>query len=252
MQNFDSLYPITKFDPFMKARAKRWLIDDLWQVGKINGLAGFEKSGKSRLVSWLLVGIAKGEVLGLQATEGLPKTLYLAAEETLEDDLQKRLVTYAALQGVPAGLLDIHFMPAMGMRLDLKQQRDWLEEKLVDEDFGLLLIDPLIRVHGAKESDNSEMTPMLTAMRRWATKLGVTVVLVHHTAKVSDDTDMDRMANWFRGASDIAAVLDTGQYVNRVGKDSIRLYRAGRMPPLPILSIHDLGDDRGFVRQINK
>lgn len=251
-QNLDALYPMVKFDPSMKPKPKRWLIDNLWQAGKVNGVAGFEKSGKSRLVTWLLVGMAKGSVLGLQCTEGMPKILYLAAEETLEDDLQSRLLQYAELQGVPPSQLDLTFMPAMGMRLDLAQQRQWLEQKLIDEDFGMLLIDPLIRVHGASESENSEMTPLLTSLRRWATRFGITVVFLHHTPKIGMDTDMERMANWFRGASDIAAVLDTALYVDRTTKNTINLMRAGRMPPLQPLSILDLGDTRGFTRAGSK
>lgn len=244
----DALYPIVKFDPNMRSKPKRWLIDNLWQVGKINGVAGAEKSGKSRLLTWLLVGMAKGEVLGLQCTEGMPKTLYLAAEETVEDDLHARLMQYAALQGVPPNQLDLHFMAAMSMRLDLKAQQKWLEEKLLDEDFALLVIDPLIRVHGADESDNSKMTNMLTAMRHWATKRKVTIVFLHHTPKLNNEfIDMDRIANWFRGASDIAAVLDTAQYVDRIAKNEIKLLRAGRFPPLPPLEINDLGDQRGFT-----
>lgn len=246
-QNYNSLYPVVKFDPDMRVKPKRWLIDNLWQAAKINGVAGAEKSGKSRLLAWLLVGMARGDVLGLPATEGLPKTLYLAAEETLEDDLHARLMQYAALQGVPANQLDIDFMAAMGMRLDLKAQQQWLEETLKDGDYQLLVIDPLIRVHGAEESENSKMQPMLTMLRRWATRHGTTIVFLHHTPKLSMDTDMSRIASWFRGASDIAAVLDTAMYVDRTGKDSIQVLRQGRFPPLPPLAIRDLGDTRGFA-----
>lgn len=117
----------------------------------------------------------------------------------------------------------------------------------------MLLIDPLIRVHGASESENSEMTPLLTSLRRWATRFGISVVFLHHTPKISSEfTDMDRMANWFRGASDIAAVLDTAIYVDRTTKTTMQVKRAGRMPPQRALEIVDKGDDVGFSRDVFK
>ena len=61
----------------------RWIVKDIWQAGKINGMAGFEKSGKSRLLSWLLVGMFKGEALGYHAFP--QKVLYLCGEEQIAD-----------------------------------------------------------------------------------------------------------------------------------------------------------------------
>jgi RecA-family ATPase len=222
--------------------------------GKVNGVAAPEKSGKSRLVNWLLVGMYRGYVLGLPTIEP-PKTLYLAAEETVEDDLQSRLLQYAALQGVPPALLDIHFMAAMGMRLEQVQQRSWLEQRLLDEDFGMVLIDPLIRVHGAQENDNHEMSKILTFLRHLATKRKVTVIIVHHSPKPTEETNLLRMNSWFRGASDIAAVIDMGMYVNRLKNtkkpndpELIQLLRGGRTPPMAPLMIRDDGDMGGFVK----
>ena len=222
-----------------------WLIDGLWQRGKINGLSGAEKAGKSRLVGWLIVGMSRGQVLGMQTDEPVPKILYLAGEETIPT-VNQRITDYAALQGIPKSQFNIEFIEAAGMRLDLRTQRVWLEQKLLDDDFQMLLIDPLIRVHGAKEVDNTAMSVILNDLRKWSNKLGITVVVVHHTAKVDADTDMTRIANWFRGASDIAAILDTAQYVQRIGRQKIRIKRQGRFPPLDDLEIADLGDLKGF------
>lgn len=245
-QNLDALYPVTKFDPDMKPKAIPWLVDGLWQLGKINGWAGAEKAGKSRLLGWVMVGIAKGTVLGLP-TADLPKTLYLCGEETVET-VNSRIAKYAEIQGVPTSVFDIDFMEAAALRLDLKQQRDWMREKILDEDYKLLVADPFRRIHAANEDKSTEMAPILNDMRKWSNRDGLTIVLVHHTGGISEDTDMKRMKNWFRGSSDIAAILDTGQYVERLTKQHMQVHRAGRFPPLDPLTIIDRGDDSGFAR----
>lgn len=225
----------------------RWLINDLWQLGKINGLAGAEKSGKSRLVAWLLVGMAKGGVLGLQAVAMPQRILYLCGEETIAT-VNKRIKKYAQIQAVNTDLFDIDFIEAAAMRLDLKEYRQWLLNKLQTGKYTMLLADPLRRLHNADENDSTEMSAIHNDIRQWSNRHGLTVVLVHHTPKLNQDTDLTRMASWFRGSSDTAAILDTAQYVDRITRESISLKRAGRMPPLPDVPIHDLGDERGFVR----
>lgn len=250
MQHFKTLYPVVKYDPNMLANPVHWLVDDFWQLGKINGMAGFEKSGKSRLMNWLLVGMSAGQVLGLA---GVPrKVLYLCGEETVSH-VNTRIKTYAELQNVPANQLDIGFIEAAAMRLDFKKVRDEMLEQILDEDYNMLVIDPWRRVHGADENDSSAMSPMYNDLRKWSNRHGLTIVILHHTPKIGMDTDMSRIASWFRGSTDLPAILDTAQYVDRAAKDSIRVHRQGRFPPLPVLNIKDLGgaklnDDKGFVR----
>ena len=248
MQHFKTLYPLVKYDPDMVANPTRWLIDDFWQLGKINGMAGFEKSGKSRLMNWLLVGMSAGRVLGLAAEP--KKILYLCGEETKEH-VNTRITRYAELQGIPKNLFDIGFIEAAAMRLDIKSQREGLLEVIKDNDIEMLVIDPWRRVHAADENDSSKMAPMYNDLRSWSNRFGLTVVLLHHTPKISLDTDMTRMASWFRGSTDLAAILDTAQYVDRLDKQTIEIRRQGRFPPLPKFRITDLGgtklnDDKGF------
>jgi len=248
VQHFKSLYPIVRYDPSMKPNPVDWLIDELWQDGKINGMAGFEKSGKSRLMNWLLVGMSAGRVLGLAANP--KKVLYLCGEETVSH-VNSRIVRYAELQGVPKSQFDIGFIEAAAMRLDIKKQRDEMIEQILDEDYEMLVIDPWRRVHAADEDKSVAMSPIYNDLRKWSNKHNLTVVLLHHTPKISIDTDMTRMASWFRGSTDLPAILDTAQYIDRINQHTIDIRRQGRFPPLPKLRITDLGgkslnDDQGF------
>lgn len=249
MHDFKALYPLVKYDPDMTVTPVRWLVDGLWQLGKVNGMAGFEKSGKSRLMNWLLVGMSKGDVLGLPAMP--QKVLYLCGEETISH-CNQRLTRYAELQGIPRTMFDINFIEAAAMRLDLKPQRKDLIEMILDSDSEMLVIDPWRRVHGADENDSSAMAPMYNDLRKWSNKYNLTIVILHHTPKISEDTDMTRIASWFRGSTDLPAILDTAQYVDRLNKKRIQVLRQGRFPPLDPLKVEDLGgtklnDDKGFA-----
>lgn len=232
----------------MKANPVRWLLDDMWQLGKINGIAGFEKSGKSRLMNWMLVGMSAGRVLGLN---GEPKKiLYLCGEETVAH-VNQRISRYAELQGIPKNQFDIGFIEAAAMRLDIKKQRDEMLEQILDCDYEMLVMDPWRRVHGADEDKSYVMSPIYNDIRKWSNKHGLTILLLHHTPKIGMDTDMNRMASWFRGSTDLAAILDTAQYIDRISKTTIDIHRQGRFPPLPKLRVTDLGgsklnDDKGF------
>lgn len=248
--DFHTLYPSVKYDPLMSQESVEWLVKGLWQKGKINAMAGFEKSGKSRLMNWLLAGMVKEGCLGLQNCEDEQRILYLCGEEPVSV-VNGRLARYAKLLGTEDHPYDIQFIEAAAMRLDLKPQRNELLSRMNDDGRNMLVIDPWRRVHGADENDSSAMAPMYNDMRRWSNSFGITVLVVHHTPKLSVDTDMNRIASWFRGSTDLPAILDTAQYVNRHGKNKITVLRQGRFPPVPPLAITDLGgsklnDDKGF------
>jgi len=245
--DFSSIFPWIDYDPDMEDEPVRWLIDGIWQLGKINGMAGFEKSGKSRLLCWLLAGMYAGKVFSRAA---LPRKVgYLCGEETIPT-ANSRLKRYAKLLDVEA-FMDIKFMNAPAMGLESKQRRHELLKSLLEAKRDMLVIDPLRRVHNADEDKSTVMSPIYNDIRQWSNKYNMTIVLLHHTPKIDVLTDMTRIASWFRGSTDLAAILDTAQYVDRQSKKRIQVLREGRFPPMDPLSIEDLGgrdvnDDRGF------
>lgn len=255
VSNFVALYPLVKYDPTVIPPTRQWLIEDLWLLGGVNGIAAPVKSGKSRLLCWLIVGLFKGQVLGLPVQDPRPpKVLYLAAEESLDEELHPRFTKYAKEQGLDPAVLDITVQQAMGMKLNLESHRKELGKIIKNGGFTVVVIDPMIRVHAADESKNSEMTQVLTGLRVYAASLGVTVIFLQHTPKPNIDTDLSHMENWFRGAGDFAAVVDSACYLTRHrtrdGAIHLSVLRQGRFAELPPLDLVDLGrrnDDRGFV-----
>jgi len=255
INDWQSLYPSIRYDKNMVTDPVEWLIHGMWQKGRINAMSGFEKSGKSRLMNWLLAGLAKESCLGFGCS-GEPSILYLCGEEPIAT-VNNRIMRYAEIQGIADYNYDIDFVEAAAMRLDLRPQRNALLDRLRSDGRNMLVIDPWRRVHGADENDSSAMAPLYNDLRRWSNTYGITVLILHHTPKLSEDTDMSRIASWFRGSTDLPAILDTATYVNRQKRnkdhngDWLKVLRQGRFPPMLPLEIDDLGgsklgDDRGF------
>lgn len=246
LSQFKTQYPLIPFDPNMTSAPPEWLIENLWQFRKVNILAGYEGCGKSRLLAWLLVGTAKGSVIGMHARGHLPRTLYLCGEET-PITVNARIAQYCQLQGVNPNTIQLDFIDAAAMRLDLAPQRKGLLDTLIGGKYDILVGDPLRRLHNADEDKSTAMAPILNDFRMWSNNHGLTIILLHHTPKVNDETDMERVANWLRGSTDLATIRDTAQYLARLGKKTCLLKRRGRMPPQPDMDILDEGDNIGWT-----
>jgi RecA-family ATPase len=246
--NLDSQFPVKEFRTDVVVKDVPWYVRDLWQRGKINVTFGPEKSGKTRFINWMIVNSLLHDNAMDLAVEWRPnRILYLAAEETIED-VNSRMLRYVGYAGaVPRQtLLPISFISASGMRLDHGQQRAWLQAKFLDEGFDMMVIDPLRRVHGADENDNTAMALIFNDLRRWTNQHDLTLLMLHHTGKLHDEADYNRIATWSRGATDLAAILDTAQFVDRASTKELRVVRAGRFRPVKPLQLVD-GLDADFV-----
>jgi RecA-family ATPase len=227
--------------------------------GKINAMLGPEKSGKSRLLCWMFAAMYSG--LGHSLTKIVTPTrvpkrmLYLAGEET-QATVTRRIIRYIRLQvgrDADPGFVPIDIIEASGMRLETTEHRKHLEALLVEGEYDCLVIDPLRRVHAGDEDSNTTMAQLNNDFRYWSNKLGITLIIVHHTGKLNDDADMGRMATWARGATDFAAILDTAVFVQQIGNATSKARRmkvttVGRFPPCDPMTVEDCTDMEGFKR----
>ncbi len=240
MLDLDKMYPRIAFRSEVEYTTTPWFVKHLWQRGKINVIAGFEKAGKSRFMQWILAeALMKAQTTGQLQVDWQPKkVLYLAGEE-MPDEVNARMLNYIAKQNEGEQLaLPIDFMIAPGMQLELPHYREWLERTLIEGEYDLLIGDPLRRLHAENENDNSAMAKILNDFRRWTNMLGVTMLIVHHTPKLSEEADLERAATYLRGATDFAAILDTLTVVSRrsyAADAKVQVKRMGRMEPVPDL-----------------
>lgn len=243
-------FPLRAYDPFVKPRPLPWLVDTLVQRGKIGALLGEEKSGKSRLLAWLIACLYAGRTpFGLSIfTALLPRRiLYLAGEETLED-IAPRIAGYMGLLGAEASqCLPIDVLECTGLGLQQPYQRTVIEQAVVDRGYEWIVLEPMARLHDGEENSNDAMRPLHNWLRHLSNRYGTTVTLVHHTGKLGEYSDKTRIATWARGASDLATLLDTAVAVEPVAvrPDKVRtvkLHRLGRFRPVEPLTVMDWTD----------
>jgi RecA-family ATPase len=252
-ERFKRMYPIKAMDINEEKKPIVWLAEGLVMEGKINGMFGAEKAGKSRLLGWLLVAMmARHRTLGL-GIESPGKIAYMLGEET-SGDVVERVRVYCELQGVDTSKIDwsdkIAFWEAAAMKLDTRAQRAWMENMIVELGFDFVIMEPLRRLHAANENDNTAMSEILNDIRRWSNRYGTTFLITHHTGLLAADADESRIATWSRGATDLPAILDWACYLKRFVKDKktdlLKIMRRGRASPHEDLRILDCGDEVGF------
>jgi len=256
-----SRFQLSQWNPDLVAPPVPWIVNRLWLGrGKIMAFFGAEKSGKSRILNWLIASMFSPAhtVLGEQVIDAQrPKrVLYLRGEED-QAEVQDRIKGYLHLMGDDEAYtrtLPIDFIDAMGMRLDSVQgegSRMWFQKEYIESQrYDLILIDPLRRVHSGEENDNTAMAKMHNSFRYWTDRFGVGLGLLHHTGHLSDDADMERIATWSRGNTDLPSLVDGALYLHVLRDDGdmrkLKLLRAGRKRFGGPILIDDLGDDLGF------
>ena len=222
---------------------------------KINFMFGPEKAGKSRLLRQCIAHmIYERPFYGSDSCISPKRTLYLAGEEQ-PNDLTHSLMASVRAIGEKPDKVDwgerFTVVQAAGMRLDKNEVRQWIKAEIMQGGYDCLMIDPLRRVHAASESSNDEMAHLSNAIRDWSNTLGLTVLVIHHTGKLNEDTDLDRIANWSRGASDIASVLDWATLVTR-SEQQVSVRRDERAAPRRILEFKDRGEGKKWVLERGK
>jgi RecA-family ATPase len=256
-------YERVNHDADAKPKDIPWLVEGLILRGGITALLGPEKTGKSRLLGWLLASMLAqpngGPVLrrewGVQASHtGIRKVLYLNAEEQATD-VMARVNAYARFNGYePSPEWPIHYVTAAGMQLQRQIERNEFEQEfLKDQQYDWVIADPLRRIHAGNENDNSSMAGLHNDIRRWTQQYSQTWTLVHHSPKFREDDDLERIATWSRGNTDLVTLLDGAIMMRSLGggKEMQRrvVKTSGRFPPQDDLLLHDYGDPKGFVVQ---
>lgn len=183
----------------------RWIVQDLLPAG-LNILASPPKYGKSWQVLDLCLSVASGgRFLGYETnTSGC---LYLALEDS-QRRLKSRMVTLLAGQQAPG---NFHFATNANT-LD-NGLCDELEDFLKQHpDTGLIVIDTFQRVRGAvhgKEGSYAADYREVGALKAFADRHNIALLLVHHLRKMRDDDPFNMISgtNGIMGAADTTIVL---------------------------------------------
>jgi hypothetical protein len=218
--------------------AQRWLVEELWGANSVGVIGGAPKCSKTWLGLDIALSVATGTAcLGKYAVPQPGPVLVYLAEDALPS-VRERVAGMARHRGVALSGVEIDVVTAPVLRLDRDPDRMRLLETARRLQPRLLLLDPLVRLHGIDENNASEVAGLLAYFRSLQRLLDVSVILVHHTRK--NATGGIAAGQGLRGSSDIHAFGDSNLYLRR-GKDHLVLTTEHRAapasPPIPLALI---------------
>ncbi len=214
--NNQSLPVIRVADIVTEENSQRWLIDQLWGASAVGVIGGAPKCSKTWLALDMSLSVATGTAcLGrYEVPQPGPVLIYLA-----EDSLaivRERVEGIARHRGLPLDSVPLHVITAPVLRLDREPHRSQLLETARRIRPRLLLLDPLVRLHGIDENHAGEVAELLAYFRSLQRELDLSVILVHHTRKNAAGGTAAGLG--LRGSSDIHAFGDSNLYLRRTSK----------------------------------
>lgn len=214
-------------------RPQRWLVEQLWGASSVGLIGGAPKCSKTWLGLDLALSVATGTAcLGRYAVPEPGPVLVYLAEDALPI-LRQRVEGMARHRGLNLQQVEIHVITSPTLRLDREQHRGQLLQTAQRLRPRLLLLDPLVRLHGIDENNAGEVAGLLAYIRTLQRQLDLSVILVHHTRKNAAGGIAAGQA--LRGSSDLHAFGDSNLYLKRT-KDRLLLSSEHRAAPasLPV------------------
>lgn len=200
----------------LEDHAGRWLVEQLWGDSSVGVIGGAPKCSKTWLGLDLALSVATGTAcLGKYAVPQPGLVLVYLAEDALPI-VRQRVEGMARHRGLDVDTVDIHVITAPLLRLDRDPHRSRLLETTKRLRPRLLLLDPLVRLHGIDENNATEVARLLAYFRTLQRRLDVSVMLVHHTRK--NAAGGVAAGQGLRGSSDIHAFGDSNLYLRRTGQ----------------------------------
>jgi hypothetical protein len=195
---------------------RRWLVDQLWGDSSVGVIGGAPKCSKTWLGLDLALSVATGTAcLGKYAVPEPGPVLVYLAEDALPV-VRERVEGMARHRGLDLDSVEIHAITAPVLRLDRDPHRTRLFETAKRLRPRLVLLDPLVRLHGIDENNATEVAGLLAYFRSLQRRLDVSVVLVHHTRK--NAAGGIAAGQGLRGSSDIHAFGDSNLYLRRTSR----------------------------------
>lgn len=227
--NCESLLPVVRVaDIPRQSNPQRWLVEQLWGASAVGVIGGAPKCAKTWLGLDLALSVATGTAcLGRYAVPEPGPVLVYLAEDALPL-VRQRVEGMARHRGLTLERVEIHVITAPTLRLDRDPHRRQLQQTARKIRPRLLLLDPLVRLHGIDENNAGEVAGLLGYIRQLQRQLDLSVILVHHTRKNAPSGAAAGQA--LRGSGDLHAFGDSNLYLRR-SKDRLLLVNEHRSAP---------------------
>jgi AAA domain len=193
--------------------AERWLVEQLWCANSVGVIGGAPKCAKTWLGLDMALSVATGTpCLGKYTVPEPGPVLVYLAEDALPA-VRERIEGMAQHRGLDLDQVEIHVITTPVLRLDQDRDRTRLWETIRRLRPRLLVLDPLVRLHGIDENHAGDVAELLGYFRLLQRQLGLSVLLVHHTRK--NGADGAASGQGLRGSGDIHAFGDSNLYLRR-------------------------------------
>jgi hypothetical protein len=212
--NADQVLPVVRVGEIESdPSGPRWLVEELWGVRAVGVIGGAPKCAKTWLGLDMALSVATGTAcLGRYAVPEPGPVLVYLAEDALPV-VRERIEGMARHRGFDLARVEIHVITAPVLRLDRGSDRARLWETARRLRPRLLVLDPLVRLHGIDENHAGEVAELLAYFRALQRQLDLAVLLVHHTRK--NATGGVAAGQGLRGSGDIHAFGDSNLYLRR-------------------------------------
>jgi AAA domain len=207
---------------------RRWMVEQLWGASSVGVIGGAPKCSKTWLGLDMALSVATGTAcLGKYAVHQPGPVLIYLAEDALPV-VRERVAGMARHRGLHLEAVEIHVITAPTLRLDRDRHRRGLFDTAKRLRPRLLVLDPLVRLHGIDENHAGEVAELLAYFRSLQRQLDLSVVLVHHSRK--NAAGGVAAGQGLRGSSDLHAFGDSNLYLRRT-KDYLVLSTEHRAAP---------------------
>jgi len=210
----DQVLPVVRVSEIRtEDNAPRWLVEGLWGASSVGVIGGAPKCAKTWLGLDMALSVATGTpCLGKYAVPEPGPVLVYLAEDALPI-VRERVQGMTRHRGLDLAGVEIHVITAAVLRLDRDRDRARLWETAKRLRPRLLLLDPLVRLHGVDENNAGEVAELLAYFRSLQRQLDLSVLLVHHTRK--NAAGGAAAGQGLRGSGDIHAFGDSNLYLRR-------------------------------------
>ena len=224
-----------------RPKARRWMIEALWSEQGVGIIGGEPKCGKSFLALDLAVAVAAGVPCLRRFAAAQPGPVLLFAAEDAGHIVRTRLEGIARAANADFETLDIAVIDVPVLRLDHRQDRQRLLETVERVGPRLVVLDPLVRLHGVDENTVAEIAPILGFLRDLQRRFNTAVLLVHHARK----SGATRPGQALRGSSELHAWGDSNLYLRRRERQILMTVEHRAAPGLNDIEIELADDGRG-------
>lgn len=195
-------------------RPRPWLMDGMLMTGAVTMLLAPGSAGKSSVSLALAAHLALGKDFAGHKAQRACKTIVYNGEDDLEEQ-SRRLLAVCSLYGFDYDQVkrDIMLISPRQLKIDLvlkdsfrPMRNDVLVRQLTrlaqDNDVGLLVLDPLVKIHRCDESNNVDMDYVMETLTDIGHEASISILALHHTSKSSNKQE-ERIGNMdiARGAS---------------------------------------------------